>query len=136
MISPADALPLPTCQVLTARAGAGQRRGSKHGAGAKNDYFAAVAARYAVAIEDHYGRPMDIEWGLDGLDGRLYILQARPETVKSRQAAGSVQRFRLLEQGELLIEGRAIGQRIGAGAVKVLTCRKPTRSYARRAAVL
>jgi pyruvate,water dikinase len=78
-------------------------------------------ARYAVAIEDHYGRPMDIEWGLDGVDGRLYILQARPETVKSRQAAGSVQRFRLDESGVLLVEGRAIGQRIGAGAVTVLS---------------
>ncbi len=77
-------------------------------------------ARYALAIEDHYGRPMDIEWGRDGLDGQLYILQARPETVKSRQAAGSVQRFRLNEQGPLLIEGRAIGQKIGAGTVRVL----------------
>jgi pyruvate,water dikinase len=77
-------------------------------------------ARYALAIEDHYGRPMDIEWGRDGIDGRLYILQARPETVKSRQAAGSVQRFRLNEQGPLLIEGRAIGQKIGAGTVRVL----------------
>ncbi len=77
-------------------------------------------ARYAVAIEDHYGRPMDIEWGRDGVDGQIYILQARPETVKSRQAAGSVQRFRLHEQGPLLIEGRAIGQKIGSGAVRVL----------------
>ncbi len=77
-------------------------------------------ARYALAIEEHYGRPMDIEWGRDGRDGQLYILQARPETVKSRQAAGSVQRFRLSKPGELLIEGRAIGQKIGAGAVRVL----------------
>jgi pyruvate, water dikinase len=78
-------------------------------------------ARYGLAIEDHYGRPMDIEWGRDGVDGRLYILQARPETVKSRQSAGSVQRFRISERGPLLVEGRAIGQKIGAGAVRVLS---------------
>ena len=78
-------------------------------------------ARYALAIEEHYGPPMDIEWGLDGVDGHLYILQARPETVKSRQAAGSVQRFRLSGSSPVLVEGRAIGQRIGAGAVKVLS---------------
>jgi pyruvate,water dikinase len=77
-------------------------------------------ARHALTIEDHYGRPMDIEWGKDGLDGQLYILQARPETVKSRQAAGAVQRFRLDQRGEELVTGRAIGQRIGAGAVRVL----------------
>jgi pyruvate,water dikinase len=77
-------------------------------------------ARHALTIEDHYGRPMDIEWGKDGLDGQLYILQARPETVKSRQAAGAVQRFRLDQRGEQLVTGRAIGQRIGAGAVRVL----------------
>jgi pyruvate,water dikinase len=77
-------------------------------------------ARHALTIEAHYGRPMDIEWGLDGRDGQLYILQARPETVKSRQAAGSVQRYRMNEHGGLLVEGRAIGQRIGAGAVRVL----------------
>ncbi|GAA3610774.1 phosphoenolpyruvate synthase [Microlunatus ginsengisoli] len=78
-------------------------------------------ARHALAIEAHYGRPMDIEWGKDGRDGKLYILQARPETVKSRQAAGSLQRFKLNEKGSSLIEGRAIGQKIGAGAVRVLT---------------
>jgi pyruvate, water dikinase len=77
-------------------------------------------ARHALAIEDHYGRPMDIEWGLDGLDGRLYILQARPETVRSRQAPGRVERFRLRETGPVLVEGRAIGQKIGAGRVQVL----------------
>jgi len=86
-------------------------------------------ARYALAIEDHYGRPMDIEWGLNGVDGKLYILQARPETVKSRQAAGSIERFRLNEQGPLLIEGRAIGQRIGAGAVKILTSIEDMHSF-------
>ena len=76
-------------------------------------------ARYAMAIEDHYGRPMDIEWGRDGLDGRLYILQARPETVKSR--AGQVQtRFQLLEKGPVLVQGRAIGSRIGQGRARVI----------------
>jgi pyruvate,water dikinase len=78
-------------------------------------------ARHALTIEEHYGRPMDIEWGKDGEDGKLYILQARPETVQSRAgAAGGVQRFRLDQTGEVLITGRAIGQRIGAGAVKIL----------------
>jgi pyruvate, water dikinase len=76
--------------------------------------------RIALAIEDHYGRPMDIEWGKDGLDGRLYVLQARPETVASRAAAGVIERHRLLGTGPVLLEGRAIGQRIGAGAVRVL----------------
>ena len=78
-------------------------------------------ARHAVTIEAHYGRPMDIEWGKDGVDRQLYILQARPETVKSRQTAGSQQRFRLNGRGEVLAEGRAIGQKIGAGPVRVLT---------------
>jgi pyruvate, water dikinase len=76
-------------------------------------------ARQAVAIEEHYGRPMDIEWGKDGVDGGLYILQARPETVQSR-TFGSVQRFRMDQKGLVLVEGRAIGQRIGAGPVRVL----------------
>jgi pyruvate, water dikinase len=77
-------------------------------------------ARQAVAIEEHYGRPMDIEWGKDGVDGRLYILQARPETVQSRQPVGSTQRYRMDQKGPVLVEGRAIGQRIGAGPVRVL----------------
>jgi pyruvate,water dikinase len=77
-------------------------------------------ARQAVVIEEHYGRPMDIEWGKDGVDGQLYILQARPETVQSRVAAGSVQRYRMIGRGPLLVEGRAIGQKIGAGPVRVL----------------
>ncbi|MGO2542631.1 phosphoenolpyruvate synthase [Specibacter sp. AOP5-B1-6] len=78
-------------------------------------------ARHAVAIEKHYGRPMDIEWGKDGTDGGLYILQARPETVQSRRAPGTQTRFRLKESGPVLAEGRAIGQRIGAGSVRILT---------------
>jgi pyruvate,water dikinase len=78
-------------------------------------------ARHALVIEDHYGRPMDIEWAKDGVDGRLYILQARPETVRSRQSATTVQRYELRERGPVLVEGRAIGQRIGAGPVRVLS---------------
>jgi pyruvate,water dikinase len=77
-------------------------------------------ARQALRIEEHYGRPMDIEWGKDGVDGKLYVLQARPETVQSRTGSAS-QRFRLTGSGTVLVEGRAIGQKIGAGAVKVLT---------------
>jgi pyruvate, water dikinase len=78
-------------------------------------------AKHAVAIEEHYGRPMDIEWGKDGQDGQLYILQARPETVKSRQGGARVQRYRLKDRGPILVEGRAIGQKIGTGTVRVLT---------------
>ncbi|WP_066288150.1 phosphoenolpyruvate synthase [Arthrobacter sp. B6] len=78
-------------------------------------------AAHALAIEAHYGRPMDIEWGKDGSDGQLYILQARPETVESRKSAHQLRRYRLKETGTVLCEGRAIGQRIGAGPVRVLT---------------
>ncbi len=78
-------------------------------------------ARYAVLIEKHYGRPMDIEWGKDGQDGKLYILQARPETVKSQQKHGDAQqRFKLKGTGTVLASGRAIGQKIGAGPVRVI----------------
>ncbi len=78
-------------------------------------------ARHALTIEEHYGRPMDIEWGKDGVDGRLYILQARPETVQSR-ASSVLERYKIerTEGADVLIEGRAIGQKIGAGAVRVL----------------
>ncbi|MFY0405630.1 phosphoenolpyruvate synthase [Solicola sp. PLA-1-18] len=76
-------------------------------------------ARHALTIEEHYGRPMDIEWGKDGNDGQLYVLQARPETVQSR-ATGVQERFSIKERGEVVVEGRAIGQKIGAGAVRVL----------------
>ena len=75
----------------------------------------------ALKIEEHYGRPMDIEWGRDGVDGRIYVLQARPETVKSRTSGSSLVRYRLHERGPVVVEGRAIGQKIGAGAVRVLT---------------
>ncbi|MES2899925.1 MAG: phosphoenolpyruvate synthase [Pseudomonadota bacterium] len=78
-------------------------------------------AKYAVIIENHYGRPMDIEWGKDGRDGKLYILQARPETVKSQQKVGDAQqRFKLKGTGTVLVSGRAIGQKIGAGPVRVI----------------
>jgi pyruvate, water dikinase len=78
-------------------------------------------ARYALIIEQHYGRPMDIEWGKDGVDGRLYILQARPETVKSQSAGQVEQRFKLKGTGTILVEGRAIGQKIGTGPVRLVT---------------
>ncbi|CAB3667826.1 MULTISPECIES: phosphoenolpyruvate synthase [Achromobacter] len=78
-------------------------------------------ARYAVIIEKHYQRPMDIEWGRDGIDGKIYILQARPETVKSQQGVNDVQqRYRLKATGQVLITGRAIGQKIGSGPVRVV----------------
>ncbi|CAM5361993.1 phosphoenolpyruvate synthase [Eoetvoesiella caeni] len=78
-------------------------------------------ARYAVIIEKHYKRPMDIEWGRDGIDGKIYILQARPETVKSQIAQSDVQeRYRLKATGEVLVTGRAIGQKIGSGKVRVV----------------
>ncbi|HEX5357865.1 MAG TPA: phosphoenolpyruvate synthase [Aquabacterium sp.] len=77
-------------------------------------------ARYAVIIEQHYGRPMDIEWGKDGGDGKLYILQARPETVKSQMQGKVEQRYKLKSTGTILAEGRAIGQKIGTGPVRIV----------------
>ncbi|MDP3873984.1 MAG: phosphoenolpyruvate synthase [Methyloversatilis sp.] len=77
-------------------------------------------ARYAMTIEGHYGRPMDIEWGLDGIDSQLYILQARPETVKSHESGMTQQKFRLKQYGKVLASGRAIGQKIGAGPVRIV----------------
>ena len=88
-----------------------------------NDAEVTELAKYAVIIEKHYGRAMDIEWGRDGVDGKIYILQARPETVKS-QAAGKVeQRFRIKgdrTKNTLLAEGRAIGQKVGTGPVRLV----------------
>jgi pyruvate,water dikinase len=79
-------------------------------------------ARYAVSIEQHYGRPMDIEWGKDGNDGKLYILQARPETVKSNaNHSGGTEKYRLKQRGDVLAEGRAIGQKIGVGKVRLVS---------------
>ncbi|MBZ3681354.1 phosphoenolpyruvate synthase [Providencia rettgeri] len=75
-------------------------------------------ARQAIQIEKHYGRPMDIEWAKDGHNGRLYIVQARPETVRSNQQV--MERYQLKQQGQVLVEGRAIGHRIGSGVVKVI----------------
>ncbi|WP_068805183.1 phosphoenolpyruvate synthase [Thauera phenolivorans] len=77
-------------------------------------------ARYAVIIEKHYGRPMDVEWGKDGVDGKLYILQARPETVKSQDDGLVMEKYRLKQYGKALTHGRAIGQKIGAGTVRVV----------------
>ncbi|RMH94862.1 phosphoenolpyruvate synthase [Lysobacter pythonis] len=77
-------------------------------------------AKQALVIERHYGRPMDIEWGKDGATGKLYILQARPETVKSRAKATQIERYALSQRGEVIAEGRAIGQKIGAGLARVV----------------
>lgn len=77
-------------------------------------------AQYALLIEQHYGRPMDIEWGKDGTDGLLYILQARPETVKSQSKGQAELRYKLKGSGTVLAEGRAIGQKIGAGRVRLV----------------
>ena len=78
-------------------------------------------AGYALTIEKHYGRPMDIEWGKDGVDGRLYILQARPETVKSQKNGQVEHRYKLKGTGTVLAEGRAIGQKIGTGPVRCVS---------------
>lgn len=84
-----------------------------------NDDEIAELARQAVAIERHYGRPMDVEWAKDGLDGQLYVVQARPETVQSRSGQ-VIERYTLRERGEVLTSGRSIGHRIGAGPTKVV----------------
>lgn len=76
-------------------------------------------AQQALIIEKHYGRPMDIEWALDGLDKQLYIVQARPETVESR-VGSTVERFKLSQKGKVLTEGRAIGQKIGQGTARII----------------
>jgi pyruvate, water dikinase len=77
-------------------------------------------SRYALIVEEHYGRPMDIEWGRDGADGQLYLLQARPETVKSR-GADTLQRFQLKGSSRIIARGRSIGQRIGSGVARVVS---------------
>src|SRR5690606_15685346 len=76
--------------------------------------------RLAMTIEAHYGRPMDIEWGKDGIDGQLYILQARPETVKAQASLDMLKRYRLKSRSKVLISGRAIGQKVGAGRVRLI----------------
>ncbi|MGS2717383.1 phosphoenolpyruvate synthase [Eionea flava] len=84
------------------------------------DSEAEELAKQALIIEVHYGRPMDIEWAKDGDDQQLYIVQARPETVKSQETGSAVERFKLNETGSVLCEGRSIGQRIGKGVVRVV----------------
>jgi pyruvate, water dikinase len=85
-----------------------------------SDAEAEELARYAMIIEEHYRRPMDIEWGRDGVDGKLYVLQARPETVKAAEKVDLLRRYRLKQRSEVLTTGRAIGQKIGAGSVRVV----------------
>ena len=85
-----------------------------------DDADVAQLARYAVSIEQHYGRPMDIEWAKDGIDGALYILQARPETVKSQAQQTNPLRYKLQGQSTVLASGRAIGQKVGVGPVRVI----------------
>lgn len=80
----------------------------------------AELSRQALTIENHYGRPMDIEWAKDGETGKLFIVQARPETVKSQSTGSAVERYQLLETSDVIIEGRSIGQKIGAGKAKVI----------------
>jgi pyruvate,water dikinase len=77
-------------------------------------------AKQALVIEQHYGRPMDIEWAKDGVTGRLFIVQARPETVKSRAKATQIERYALEKRGQVVAEGRAIGQKIGSGVARVV----------------
>jgi pyruvate, water dikinase len=85
-----------------------------------SDAEAEELGRYAIEIERHYKRPMDIEWGRDGEDGKLYILQARPETVRSQDSAHNVRRYKLAKHSNVLASGRAIGQKIGQGAVRLV----------------
>ena len=86
-----------------------------------------LLAQYAIKIEDHYSKqagyekPMDIEWAKDGLDGKLYIVQARPETVESRKETNTLEMYRLKEQSNILLEGRAVGTKIGSGKVCKIT---------------
>ncbi len=86
-----------------------------------NDAEVELLSTYALTIEEHYGRPMDIEWGKDGTTGKIYILQARPETVKSREeATRTLVRYRMKESGKVVASGRAIGQKIGQGTVRIV----------------
>jgi len=85
-----------------------------------NDDDVQSLAKIAMIIEQHYGRPMDIEWAKDGDDGELYIVQARPETVKSRDKTTVIERYLLTETGNVLLEGRSIGHRIGSGPVRIV----------------
>lgn len=84
-----------------------------------SDEDVTALARQALLIEDHYGRPMDIEWAKDGVDGQLYMLQARPETVQSR-SGNTLLRYHLKTRSRVLVEGRSIGQRIGSGRARII----------------
>ncbi|MGL5359399.1 MAG: phosphoenolpyruvate synthase [Shewanella sp.] len=86
-----------------------------------NDAEVMELAKQAMVIEKHYGRPMDIEWAKDGNDGKLYIVQARPETVRSREDVQLIERYHLKSRGAVISEGRAIGHKVGSGVAKVLT---------------
>ncbi|MGN7918863.1 phosphoenolpyruvate synthase [Lysobacter sp. ESA13C] len=85
-----------------------------------NDADVHELAKQALVIEKHYGRPMDVEWAKDGVSGKLFIVQARPETVKSRGKATQIERYQLEKRGEIITEGRAIGQKIGSGVARVV----------------
>lgn len=110
--APADA----DCPVLEVETSSEERRRFSI-----SDEDAHELARQALAIEKHYGRPMDIEWAKDGADGKIYILQARPETVASRRSGRTLERYLLNERGNVLAEGRSIGQRIAAGNIRVVS---------------
>lgn len=86
-----------------------------------NDHELQELAKQALIIENHYDSPMDIEWAKDGDDGEIYIVQARPETVKSRENVGTMERYLLKQKGTVICEGRSIGQRIGSGRVRIVT---------------
>jgi len=86
-----------------------------------NDDDIVELAQLVVKIERHYGRPMDVEWGKDGIDGHIYILQARPETVQSRKSSQVIHQFQLREQGSVIITGRSIGNKIGQGHVRLIS---------------
>jgi len=88
---------------------------------ALNDHELQELAKQALIIENHYGSPMDIEWAKDGDDGQIYIVQARPETVKSRENVGTMERYLLKQKGTVVCEGRSIGQRIGSGKVRIVS---------------
>ena len=110
--------------VFTDQASAGRSVRTEDVAAAERDRFSLSdgdvleLARTACLIEKHYGRPMDIEWGKDGVDGSIHVLQARPETVRSRKRAGAEESYRIKGSGKLLVSGRAIGQKIGTGPVR------------------
>jgi pyruvate,water dikinase len=112
--------------VFSSDASAGKSVRTEDVAPAERDRFSLTdadvleLARTACLIEKHYGRPMDIEWGKDGLDGSIHVLQARPETVRSRKRPGAEERYKLKARGKLLASGRAIGQKIGAGVVRIV----------------